>query len=67
MDYFLCSHDIMKEVGMMTVQPFTEISDHCPLSLKISLPIALPSKCKKPSLTATSRPARQTNSQQHEN
>ena len=66
-DYFLCSHDIMKEVGMMAVQPFTQFSDHRPLLLKIHLPIALPSKSKKPSLTTTSRPARHTNSQQHEN
>ena len=43
-DYFLCSHDIMKETGMMAVQPFTQISDHRPLFLKIHLPIALPSK-----------------------
>ena len=58
-NYFLCSHDIMKEMGMMAVQPFTQFSDHRPLFLKIHLPIALPSKSKKPSLT--------TNSQQHEN
>ena len=58
-DYFLCSHDIMKEMGMMAVQPFTQFSDHRPLFLKIHLPIALPSKSKKPSLT--------TNIQQHEN
>ena len=65
-DYFLCSHDIMKEIGMMTVQPFTQFSDHRPLLLKIHLPIALPCKSKKPSLTTTSRPARHTNSLQHE-
>ena len=66
-DYFLCSHDIMKEIGMMAVQPFTQFSDHRPLLLKIHLPIALPAKNKKPSLTTTSRPERHTNSQQHEN
>ena len=52
---------------MMAVQPFTQFSDHRPLLLKIHLPIALPCKSKKPSLTTTSRPARHTNSQQHEN
>ena len=57
----------MKEIGMMAVQPFTQFSDHLPLFLKLHLPIALPSKSKKPSLTTTSRPARHTNSQQHEN
>ena len=31
-DYFLCSHDIMKDIGMMTVQPFTQFSDHRPCS-----------------------------------
>ena len=51
----------------MAVQPFTQFSDHRPLFLKIHLPIALPSKSKKPSLTTTNRPARHTNSQQHEN
>ena len=66
-DYFLCFRDIMKEVGMMAVQPFTQFSDHRPLVLKLHLPVALHSKSKKPSLTATSRPARHTNSQQHEN
>ena len=66
-DYFLRSHDIMKEIGMMAVQPFTQFSDHRHLFLKIHLPIALPPKSKKPSITTTSRPARHTNSQQHEN
>ena len=32
---------------MMAVQPFTQFSDH-PLFLKVHLPIALPSKSKKP-------------------
>ena len=45
----------------------TILSDHRPLFLKIHLPIALSSKSKKPSLTTTSRSARHTNSQQHEN
>ena len=57
----------MKEIGTMAVQPLTQFSDHRPLSLKVHLPIALPSKSKKPSLTTTRRPARHTNSQQHEN
>ena len=39
-DYFLCSHDIMREIGMMAVQPFTQFSDHRPLFLTIHLPIA---------------------------
>ena len=65
-DYFLCFYDIVKEVGMMAAQPFTQLSDPCPLLLKIHLPIALPARSKKPSLT-TSRPARHTNSQQHGN
>ena len=66
-DYVLCSHDIMKEVARMAVQPFTQFSDHHPLLLKVHLPTDVSVNSKRPSFTTTtttttSRPAHHPNS-----
>ena len=68
MVYYLCSHDIMKEVARMAVQPFTQFSDHRALLLNIHLPTDLSVKSKWPSFAATTNmPAQHSSSQKPEN
>ena len=67
-DYFLCPHDIMKEVATMAEQPFIQFSDHRPLLLKIHLPMDLSVRSKRSSFTTTtSRPEQHPSSQKREN
>lgn len=38
-DYFICSHDLLKDVISMRVKNLQVYSDHCPLEMKIRLPL----------------------------
>ena len=39
-DYYVCSHELKKNVTQMQVQDLTIYSDHCPIKLSISLPLS---------------------------